>query len=101
LLVIALYLTNSKEKLVADESLRLKSDDITKVINSLSTAISITNDVFNHNQLAIATQGLIKKEDVICSNERINEMIELASQNSEPLITCPTGFSLYDKKIFL
>ena len=101
MLALAFGLTNLKEKLKADESLEAKSDDINKIINSLSIGISITKDVFDHNSLSISTQGLIKKEDVICFNDAINEMIKTASNNLEPHDTCRIMDSLYDKKVFL
>lgn len=101
LLVFALGLTNQKEKLQTDELLESSSDDIKKIINSLSIGISITKDVFDDNPFSITTQGLIKKDDVVCFNDAINEMIKFASKNIEPHNSCHLVDSQYDNKVFL
>ena len=101
MLAFALGLTNQKEKLKADESLESKSDDINKIINSLSIGISITKDVFYHKPFSISTQSLVKKEDVIYFNDAINEMIKTASSNLESHNTRRLIDNPFDKKVFL
>lgn len=44
---------------------------------------------------------MIKKDDVICLNDVVMEIIEIASENLEPKNPSNLVNTMYDKKIFL
>jgi hypothetical protein len=49
LLMLALGYANQEAKLEEDRKLHQKCDDVTKIINSLSTGITITKDIYGSN----------------------------------------------------
>lgn len=82
LLMLALGYANQEAKLEEDKKLYQKYDDVKKIINSLSTGITITKDIYDLN-LNSNSQTKRQKPEIIFRNDFFTEFMTKATSSVE------------------